>query len=252
MLTQRKDTNKTYIGSIDQGTTSTRFLIFDEDGKLITSHQLEFDQLYPRPGWIEHDPMDLIKSVHKCITEAVRKFEMMGRNADNIKTVGVTNQRETVVVWDKTTGKALYNAIVWCDARTASTVKKLQDKKDSDKVATLCGLPLSTYFAGVKLRWLIDNVAEVREAIKEERAMFGTVDSWILYNMTGGKNGGVHLTDMSNASRTMFLNLDTLAWDDWLLKWVAAYKMKEKRSVQDANACLYIAFLMCQLIFCLK
>ncbi|CAO3692849.1 unnamed protein product [Umbelopsis ramanniana] len=217
MLTQRNETDKVYIGSIDQGTTSTRFLIFDNDGKLVTSHQLEFDQLYPRPGWIEHDPMDLVKSVRKCIIEAVRKFEMMGHDVARIKTVGVTNQRETVLVWDKTTGKALYNAIVWCDARTTSTVKKLQAKKDSDKVATLCGLPISTYFAGVKLHWLVEHVPEVRDAIKEERAMFGTVDSWLLYNLTGGKNGGVHLTDMSNASRTMFLNLKTLAWDDWLL-----------------------------------
>jgi glycerol kinase len=218
MLTHRNDTNKDFIGAIDQGTTSTRFLIFDRDGKLITSHQLEFDQLYPRPGWIEHDPIDLIKSVNKCIIEAMRKFEMMGNNPDAIKTVGVTNQRETVLVWDKTTGKALYNAIVWGDARTTSTVKKLQAKKDSDKVATKSGLPISTYFAGVKLRWLIDNVPQVRESIKKKQAMFGTVDSWILYNLTGGKNGGVHVTDMSNASRTMFLNLDTLTWDDWLLK----------------------------------
>jgi glycerol kinase len=148
----------------------------------------------------------------------MRKFEMMGNNPDAIKTVGVTNQRETVLVWDKTTGKALYNAIVWGDARTTSTVKKLQAKKDSDKVATKSGLPISTYFAGVKLRWLIDNVPQVRESIKKKQAMFGTVDSWILYNLTGGKNGGVHVTDMSNASRTMFLNLDTLTWDDWLLK----------------------------------
>lgn len=218
MLSQRKNCDKVFIGSIDQGTTSTRFLIFDNDGVLVTSHQLEFDQIYPQPGWIEHDPMDLIKSVNKCIIEAVRKFEMMGYVASAIKTIGVTNQRETVLVWDKNTGKALYNALVWCDTRTAPTVKKLRAKEGSYKVAHMSGLPLATYFAGVKLRWLIENVSEVRDAIEEERAMFGTVDSWILYNLTGGKNGGVHVTDISNASRTMFLNLETQAWDDELLE----------------------------------
>ncbi|CAM0138803.1 Glycerol kinase [Umbelopsis sp. WA50703] len=219
MLSQRKNSDKVFIGSIDQGTTSTRFLIFDNDGKLITSHQLEFDQIYPRPGWIEHDPMDLVKSVNKCIVEAVRKFEMMGYDVQAIKTVGVTNQRETVLVWDRNTGKALYNALVWCDTRTAPTVKKLKAKEGSDKVGHLSGLPLATYFAGVKVRWLIENVPEVRDAIEEKRAMLGTVDSWLLYNLTGGKDGGVHVTDMSNASRTMFMNLETQTWDDWLLEF---------------------------------
>ncbi|KAI8887567.1 glycerol kinase [Backusella circina FSU 941] len=206
-----------YIGAIDQGTTSTRFFIFDQAGNHVTSHQLEFEQIYPRPGWIEHDPYDLLDSVIRCADEAVRKFGMMGHDASDLKAVGISNQRETTLVWDRKTGEPLYNAIAWGDTRTNNLVKELAEKQQDINVQEICGLPIHNYFSAVKVRWLMDRVPKVMHAVENKRAMFGTVDTWLIWNLTGGIQGGKHITDVTNASRTMFMNLKTREWDSRLL-----------------------------------
>ncbi|KAI8097999.1 uncharacterized protein B0P05DRAFT_576845 [Gilbertella persicaria] len=172
----------TYIGAIDQGTTSTRFLIFDNTGTLVTFHQLEFEQIYPRPGWVEHDPYDLLDSVIRCADEAVRKFGMMGHDLNDLKAVGICNQRETTLVWDRKTGEPLYNAIVWGDTRTNTLVKELAEKQGDLNIQEVCGLPLHSYFSAVKLRWLMDRVPKVAHAVEKERALFGTVDTWLIWS----------------------------------------------------------------------
>ncbi|KAI9246603.1 hypothetical protein BY458DRAFT_536866 [Sporodiniella umbellata] len=169
-----------YIGAIDQGTTSTRFIIFDEKGKHVTSQQLEFDQIYPRPGWVEHDPYDLLDSVIRCADGAVRKFGMMGHDLSDLKAIGLCNQRETTLIWDRKTGEPLYNAIVWSDTRTDALVKELS-KKQTIPLQEICGLPLHNYFSAVKVRWLMERVPKVAKAIESGRAMFGTVDTWLIW-----------------------------------------------------------------------
>lgn len=210
-----------FVGSIDQGTTSSRFLIFDSNGTLVTFHQVEFAQHYPHPGWFEHNPYDLINSVTECIRVAIESFELMGHDVKDIKSVGITNQRETTLVWDKHTGKPLYNAIVWADNRTQVTVQTLSKLSSLGTSSTQaqCGLPITTYFSAVKLRWMLDNVPTVKEHHDNETALFGTVDSWLIYNLTGGNDGGIHVTDVTNASRTMLMNIKTLKWDHDLLKF---------------------------------
>ncbi|ORX55660.1 glycerol kinase [Hesseltinella vesiculosa] len=209
----------TYIGAIDQGTTSTRFLLFNDKGRLVTSHQLEFPQKTPCPGWLEHDPYDLLDTVIRCADEALRKFGMMGRTFEHIKGIGITNQRETTLVWDRKTGEPLYNAIVWGDTRTDRIVERLKTRDNGGHIEKLCGLPIHNYFSALKLNWLIENVPKVKEAIDQDRAAFGTVDTWLLWNLTGGIQGGLHITDVTNASRTMLMNLQTCQWDDQLLEF---------------------------------
>ncbi|XP_033758548.1 glycerol kinase-like isoform X1 [Pecten maximus] len=213
----------TLVGAVDQGTSSTRFLIFSsKTGELVTYHQEEINQLLPREGWVEEDPKEILTSVLTCIQKAVDNLNALDISPANIKTIGITNQRETTVVWDKLTGEPLYNAIVWLDMRTASTVDNLVNKtpqKDKNYLRPKCGLPITTYFSAVKLRWLIDNSEVVRAAIRDGRCLFGTVDSWLLWNLTGGKDGGKHLTDVTNASRTMLMNIGSLEWDTDLLKF---------------------------------
>ncbi|RKO93490.1 hypothetical protein BDK51DRAFT_20274 [Blyttiomyces helicus] len=207
----------TYIGAIDQGTSSSRFMVFDKQGNIVESHQTEFPQYYPDAGWCEHDPIEILDSVTLCINETVEKMKARGLNPADIKAVGITNQRETTVVWDRLTGEPLHNAVVWLDTRTRSTVEKLVARtptKKTDYYQGKCGLPFSTYFSGVKLRWLLDNKPEIETAHKEGRLMFGNIDSWLIYRLTGGAAGGVHVTDVTNASRTMFMNLRSLTWDD--------------------------------------
>ncbi|XP_011436344.3 glycerol kinase isoform X1 [Magallana gigas] len=212
--------SKTLVGAIDQGTSSSRFLIFcSKTGELITYHQTEIQQLLPKEGWVEEDPKEILQSVHVCIEKAVENLQALNLSVSDIKCVGITNQRETTIVWDKLTGQPLYNAIVWLDTRTSSTVDKLIAKtpqKDKDHLRAYCGLPITTYFSAVKLRWLMENVEPVRKAIQENRCLFGTVDSWLLWNLTGGVSGGVHATDVTNASRTMLMNIHTLRWDEKL------------------------------------
>lgn len=206
-----------FIGSIDCGTTSSRFLIFDGEGNPVASHQIEFDNLYPESGWHEHDPKELVDSVEQCIENATKSFVQDGHQISQIKAIGITNQRETTICWDTNTGEPLYNAIVWPDTRTASLVRELKKRKGADELQQLCGLPLSTYPSSVKFLWLYDNVEAVKKAYDEKRLSFGTVDTWLIYKLNGGKEGGVHVTDATNASRTMFMNIHTLEYDDKLL-----------------------------------
>ncbi|CAG8444159.1 9160_t:CDS:2 [Diversispora eburnea] len=198
-----------FIGSIDQGTTSSRFLIFDEIGTLIVQHQLEFPQYYPNPG------------VEVCIKKAIEKFIKKGYSVNDIKAIGITNQRETTLVWDKVTGKSLYNAIVWCDIRTHDLVHELNSKSPlgAEVLKELCGLPITTYFSALKLKWLLDNDSKVKEAHDKGTLMFGNVDTWLIWNLTGGCNGGLHITDVTNASRTMFMDIKKLEWNEELLKF---------------------------------
>ncbi|OMP01435.1 Glycerol kinase [Corchorus olitorius] len=210
-----------FIGSIDQGTTSTRFIIYDKSARPIGSHQVEFTQFYPEAGWVEHDPMEILESVKVCIAKAVDKATADGHNVDSgLKAIGLTNQRETTLIWSKSTGTPLYKAIVWMDARTSSVCRKLEKELSGGRTHFVksCGLPISTYFSAVKLLWLMENVDAVKAAIKSGDALFGTIDTWLIWNLTGGVNGGLHVTDVSNASRTMLMNLKTLDWDKTTLE----------------------------------
>ncbi|KAK0390518.1 hypothetical protein NLU13_0022 [Sarocladium strictum] len=209
----------TFVGAIDQGTTSSRFLIFNVSGEVVASHQLEFKQIYPQPGWHEHDPEELVSSVTTCIDGAVKAFETQGHSRDQIKAVGITNQRETTVVWDKTTGKALYNAIVWTDTRAQELVRRLKHRLGSSELTQRCGLPLSTYPSCSKLLWLLENVKEVKDAYEKGNLAFGTVDTWLTYKLNGGCANDVFVSDPSNASRTMFMNIETLNYDEELIDW---------------------------------
>lgn len=211
------------VAAIDQGTSSTRFLVFNANtGELLSYHQVEINHIFPKEGWVEEDPKEIIQSVYECVERTCEKLRQLNINVANIKAVGVTNQRETTLVWDKETGEPLYNAIVWLDLRTQSTVESLIDKapgKDKNHLRPKTGLPISTYFSAVKLRWLLDNVHDVAKAVQKKNAMFGTVDSWIIWCLTGGSNGGVHCTDVTNASRTMLFNIHTMQWDPELCRY---------------------------------
>ncbi|KAJ9132236.1 Glycerol kinase [Pleurostoma richardsiae] len=202
-----------FVGAIDQGTTSSRFLIFNEHGEPVVSHQLEFTQYYPHPGWHEHDPLEIVESVEKCINGAVESFVDQGHSIKYIEAIGITNQRETTVVWSKMTGKPLYNAIVWTDTRSQSLVREFKNRLGSSEVHPICGIPLSTYPSVSKLLWLIENVPAVKEAYDQGDLAFGTVDTWLVYKLNGGPAKDVMVTDPSNASRTMFMNLETLQYD---------------------------------------
>ncbi|PHH72433.1 hypothetical protein CDD82_5979 [Ophiocordyceps australis] len=211
-----------YVGSIDQGTTSTRFLIFNVAGEPVASHQMGFANSHPHSGWHEHDPLELLQTVETCIEKAIDEFHSKGYDPANISSIGLTNQRETVVLWDKETGEPLYNAVVWPDTRTSSLVHELKARPGVDKLLSLCGLPLSTYPSSVKLLWLLRNVEAVQKAYNEKRLVFGTIDTWLIYRLTGGvqrEGGPIHVTDPTNASRTMFMNLRTRQYDDGLLSF---------------------------------
>lgn len=205
-----------FVGSIDQGTTSTRFIIYDRFAKPVGSYQVEFTQFYPEAGWVEHDPREILETVKVCIATAVEKATADGHDVKNgLKAIGLTNQRETTLVWSKSTGAPLHNALVWMDVRTSSICRKLEKELSGGRThfVETCGLPISTYFSAVKLLWLIENVDAVRNAVESGDALFGTIDTWLIWNLTGGVNGGLHVTDVSNASRTMLMNLKTLEWD---------------------------------------
>ncbi|KAK2651708.1 hypothetical protein Ddye_011564 [Dipteronia dyeriana] len=210
-----------FIGSLDQGTTSTRFIIYDRHARPVGSHQVEFTQFYPEAGWVEHDPMEILESVKVCMAKALDKATANGHNVDSgLKGIGLTNQRETTLLWSKSTGTPLYNAIVWMDARTSSICRKLEKELKGGRThfVETCGLPISTYFSAMKLIWLMENVDTVKQAIKSGDALFGTIDTWLIWNLTGGVKGGLHVTDLSNASRTMLMSLETLDWDQPSLK----------------------------------
>ncbi|ROW03345.1 hypothetical protein VSDG_01453 [Cytospora chrysosperma] len=210
-----------FVGSIDQGTTSSRFLIFNHEGEPVANYQIEFDNLYPESGWHEHDPMELLHTVQDCIEGAMGQFRDLGYSAKDIRSIGITNQRETAVVWDTTTGEPLYNAVCWPDTRTTNLVRELKGRPGADDLREICGLPLSTYPSSVKLMWLVENVPAVKEAYEEGRLAFGTVDSWLIYKLNGGHKAEnpVHVTDSTNASRTMFMNIRTMKYDEKLLNF---------------------------------
>ncbi len=206
---------KKYVGAIDQGTTSTRFILFDHTSKIIASHQLEHKQFYPKPGWVEHDPLEIWENTKKVISTTLKKTNF---HAGEIAALGITNQRETTVLWNPKTGIPYYNAIVWQDTRTDTICTELAAKYGEDFFKHKTGLPPATYFSGPKIKWLLDNVSGLKEAAKKGKLLFGTIDSWLIWNLTGGSQGGKHITDVTNASRTMLMNLETLEWDPELLK----------------------------------
>ncbi|OTB09578.1 hypothetical protein M426DRAFT_70782 [Hypoxylon sp. CI-4A] len=207
-----------FIGSIDQGTTSSRFLIFNRHMDPVASHQIEFENYYPESGWHEHDALELLDSVEQCIERAMEQFTFKGYSKSQVRAVGITTQRETTVCWDKQTGEPLCKAVVWPDTRTKDIVRDLKQYPGAHAVPELCGLPLSTYPSSVKLVWLLQNDLAVRNAYEEGRLAFGTVDSWLIYRLNG-KDKSIHVTDTTNASRTMFMNLHTLQYDTRLLSF---------------------------------
>lgn len=204
-----------YVGAIDQGTTSTRFMIFDHGGNEIGRHQLENTQIMPQAGWVEHDPTEIWQLTQQVISGALEKA---GLTAADIAAVGITNQRETTIVWDKRTGKPYGNALVWQDTRTAGFAADLNEDERGALIHGRSGLPPSAYFSGGKLKWILDNVPQARADAEAGHAAFGTPDSWVIWWLTGGPDGGLHMTDVTNASRTMLMNLQTLDWDDELLQ----------------------------------
>ncbi|KIW12125.1 glycerol kinase [Exophiala spinifera] len=236
-----KASHDVFVGSIDQGTTSTRFLIFNRDGEPIASHQIEFKQIYPQPGWHEHDPLEIISSVEQCIEGAVKDFETQGHSSAKIKAVGITNQRETTVVWDYETGEPLYNAIVWTDTRTQALIRKIKLRLGADRLQELCGLPLSTYPSVGKLLWLLENVPKVKEAYEKGNLAFGTIDAWLVYRLNGATKKNVFVSDPTNASRTCFMNLKTLDYDDQLIDFfrLDSSKLRLPKIVQSSHPDVY-------------
>jgi glycerol kinase len=203
-----------YVGAIDQGTTSTRFMIFDHSGNEVGRHQLEHEQILPQAGWVEHNPVEIWERTSSVVQTAMHQ---RGLQASDLAAMGITNQRETAVVWDKNTGRPYYNAIVWQDTRTDRIASALDKDGRGDVIRRKAGLPPATYFSGGKIQWILENVDGVRAAAEKGDAIFGNTDAWVLWNLTGGPNGGVHMTDVTNASRTMLMNLETLDWDEELL-----------------------------------
>ena len=203
-----------FVGSLDQGTSSTRFMIFDQSGKVVGQHQLEHRQILPQAGWVEHDAAEIWERTQEVISGALKQANLLG---SQLSSIGITNQRETTVAWDVNTGEPLHNAIVWQDVRTASYLESLSDEARTT-LTHKSGLTVAPYFAGSKMHWLIKNSHKVQETIASGSARFGTIDSWLLWNLSGGVQGGVHFTDVTNASRTLLMNLETLDWDQELLE----------------------------------
>ncbi|HLO86257.1 MAG TPA: glycerol kinase GlpK [Nostocaceae cyanobacterium] len=200
-----------YVAAIDQGTTSTRFIVFDKQGQIVYSAQKEHEQIYPQPGWVEHNPEEIWLATQAVIKECLEKGNI---NIADITAVGITNQRETVVIWDKNTGKPYYNAIVWQDTRTANICNQLAENGGLDRFRLKTGLPISTYFSATKIKWLLDNVPEIKAAVVKGDAIAGTIDSYLIWHLTGG----LHITDVTNASRTLLMNLYDLDWDEEILQ----------------------------------
>lgn len=203
-----------YVAAIDQGTSSTRFIIFDRFGRIVAIDQKVHQQFYPQSGWVEHDPMEIWIRTQEVILNTLQKS---GIHPSEIAALGITNQRETTVIWDKTTGQPLHPAIVWQDTRTDAICNDLAREGGQDRLREKTGLPLATYFSGPKIKWLLENIPRVKEAVENGTALAGTIDTWLIWNLTGGKTGGLHITDGSNASRTLLMNLQTRTWDDELL-----------------------------------
>ncbi|MGQ9501427.1 MAG: glycerol kinase GlpK [Anaerolineae bacterium] len=223
---------KSLIAVIDQGTTSTRCVLFDQNGQLCSIAQQEHRQLYPHPGWVEHDPMEIWRATCEVICKALA--EAPG-SPDALAAVGITNQRETTVVWNRHTGEPYYPAIVWQDTRTREICRRLTREGTQDHLRAITGLPLTTYFSAPKLHWLLEHVPGLRSEAQRGDALFGTIDSWLVWWLSGGPHGGVHITDVTNASRTMLMNLHTLDWDEELLSLFDIPRQMLPRIVPSAN-----------------
>jgi glycerol kinase len=223
-----------FVGAVDQGTTSTRFMIFDHGGNEIAKHQLEHEQILPQAGWVEHNPVEVWERTSAVIMTALGQAKL---SASDLAAVGVTNQRETTVIWDKNTGRPYYNAIVWQDTRTDRIASALEREGKGDVIRQKAGLPPATYFSGGKIQWILENVDGVRDAAERGDAIFGNMDTWVLWNLTGGTRGGKHITDVTNASRTMLMNLETLDWDEELLGFfnIPRAMLPEIRPSSDPN-----------------
>ncbi len=204
-----------YIAAIDQGTTSTRFMIFNHEGQVVASHQMEHKQHYPQPGWVEHNAEEIWENTQQVVHHGLGKGNI---SVSELAAIGITNQRETTVVWNRRSGKPYGNAIVWQDTRTDQICKSLAEEGGQDRFRSKVGLPLATYFSGPKIKWLIDNIPGLKEDAERREAIFGNIDTWLIWNLTGGPEGGAHVTDVTNASRTLLINLETLQWDDEILK----------------------------------
>ena len=204
-----------YIGAIDQGTTSTRFIVFDRSGRISAFAQKEHEQIFPKPGWVEHDPNEIWRRTTEVIEEAMQQKSLQPKD---LAAIGITNQRETTIVWNRKSGHAIYNAIVWQDTRVESDVASFAAHGGQDRFRNQTGLPLATYFSALKIRWLLDNLRGARELAEAGELAFGNIDTYLVWKLTGGVNGGIHVTDVTNASRTQLMNLETLAWDTDLLK----------------------------------
>ncbi|MGA8539868.1 MAG: glycerol kinase GlpK [Terriglobales bacterium] len=204
-----------YIGALDQGTTSSRFIVFDRSGNIVSSAQKEHEQIYPQAGWVEHDPEEIWRRTNEVVREAM---EARSLRPEDLAAIGITNQRETTVVWHRKSGKPVYNAIVWQDTRVAPTVAEFAAHGGQDRYRARTGLPLATYFSGLKIRWILENVAGARSQAEAGDLLFGNVDTFLIWHLTGGPQGGVHVTDVTNASRTQLLNLNSLQWDREILQ----------------------------------
>lgn len=215
------------VGVIDEGTSTVVFSVYTStDFKEIASHREEVTLIHPQDGWVEQNPQEIMRLIRVCIKETCLKLETEGFSVQDIATIGITNQRETTIVWDKKTGEPLYNAIVWNDNRTTVTVDEVLAKlpeNNKNHFKDISGLPISPYFSALKLKWMRDNLPAVRKAINQQRCLAGTVDSWIVWNLTGGVQGGLHITDVTNASRTLLMNIETTNWDPLLLKTFSVY-----------------------------
>ena len=222
-----------YIGAVDQGTTSSRFIIFNRNGEIVAMDQKEHAQIFPKPGWVEHDPLEIWTNTQEVIAGALRKAGIRGRDLAGL---GITNQRETVVAWDRRTGKPFSNAIVWQCTRSHEICKELSADGGVDRFRSKTGLPVATYFSGPKIKWILDNVPEAREAADQGRIMFGTMETWIIWWLTGGPKGGAHVTDVTNASRTMLMDLATLEWDDEILSILSIPRQGLPRIVPSSAA----------------
>ncbi len=219
-----------YIGAIDQGTTSTRFIIFDRSGRIVSVSQKEHEQIYPQPGWVEHDANEIWRRTQDVIADAMQQRSL---HAADLAAIGITNQRETTVLWDRQTGRPVHNALVWQDTRVDSYVSELARDGGLDRFRDKTGLPLTTYFSGLKIRWVLDNVSGVRARAEAGDVLFGNIDSYLLWNLTGGPRGGLHVTDCTNASRTQLMNLHTLSWDPDMLD---VFRIPEKMLPRIASS----------------
>ena len=210
MRIERSSKLPTYLGALDQGSTSTRFMVFDHAGQVVACEQREHQQIYPKPGWVEHDPEEIWHRTQEVIAGALQKGSL---RPSDLAAIGITNQRETTVLWDRKTGKPVYNAIVWQDTRVADTVAEFAKQGGQDRFRAKTGLPLTTYFSSLKIHWMLEQISGVRERAEAGEILFGNIDTFLVWHLTGGTRGGIHVTDVTNASRTQLMNLSTLDWD---------------------------------------